>query len=179
MGYAIEVYFDENSEKKLIEYWRLLHQYGHSSYMYECGGHPHIAFAVLDEGIEDIDSFKKIMIDYFSEIEPFELLFSILGLFPTVEGVSFIAPKVSAQLLEYHSGLYNKLCDNGYKKWFNDYYKPDVWIPHCTMTIQTDVKNQIEGLELLRSVFKPFKVQVKKVGLIEFNPIKYLEVMEL
>ncbi|GKX30908.1 2'-5' RNA ligase [Vallitalea longa] len=179
MGYAIEVFFDKTSEEKLIEYWRLLHQHGYSSYMYENGGHPHIAFAVFDDDIKDINNFKKIIREYYKGIKSFEILFSYLGLFTTDEGVSFIAPKISLQLLEYHKRFYNKICENGYDEWFNDYYKPDVWIPHCTMTIQTNVRNQMKGLDLLRSVFKPFKAQVERVALIEFYPIKYLEVIEL
>lgn len=179
MGYAVEVYFDKASEDKLMEYWRLLHQQGYSSYMYKHGGHPHIAFAVFDDNIRDIDNLKKIMVEYFMGVKPFDILFSNLGLFPTDEGVCFIAPKVSSQLLECHTGFYDKLCDYGYDEWFNEYYKPDVWIPHCTMTIKTDVRNQMMGLDLLRSVFKPFRAQIERVALVEFYPIKYLEVMEL
>ncbi len=179
MGYAIEVNFDKKSEDMLIEYWRLLCQNNISSYMYKNGAHPHIAFAVFDEKTIDISRLKNIMNDYFSRIEPFEVIFSYLGLFPTNEGVGFIAPKVSQQLLEYHQGFYNEICDNGYDAWFNDYYKPDVWIPHCTMTINTTNNNQMKGIELLRNTFKPFKAKITRVSLVEFFPSKYLEVIEL
>lgn len=175
MGYAVEIIFDNESQNKFIDYWKLLYQSGCSSYMYEHGGNPHITFGLFNNNLENISILKEIIFKCFNNIEPFNLTFSTLGLFPFDEGVSFIAPKVSLQLLTLHNNFYKEICKNGLDKYFVEIYKPKHWIPHCTMTIQTNKENQIEGLRLLRDVFKPFDAQVRKIVLIKFFPIQILE----
>lgn len=179
MGYAIEILFDNESQNKFIDYWKLLYQSECSSYMYEHGGNPHISLGVFNDNIKDIDMLEKITIEYFNNIKSFELNFSTLGLFPFDEGVSFIAPKVSLQLLTLHSNFYKEICKNGLDKYFLKIYKPKYWIPHCTMTIQTNKENHIKGIRLLRDIFKPFKAQVTKVVLIKFFPIQVIKTIEL
>ncbi|WP_066503441.1 2'-5' RNA ligase family protein [Abyssisolibacter fermentans] len=179
MGYGLEIYFDKESENKLINLWKELHDNGFSSFMYKYGEHPHISFGVFDDDLQDVKHLKQLVIDYFNNIPQFELTLSTLGMFAGNSGVSFISPKITKQLLDYHEKFYNKLCDNGYNKWFDEYYNPENWIPHCTMTFKTTPENQMKSLELLDSLFKPFTARVEKVAFIEFYPVKYIEVVEL
>lgn len=178
MGYAVELLFDEKSEAELLRFWQVLHEHDICSYMYTSGGKPHIALAVFDSGI-DIVALQRVFAGFFANTQGFRLLLSSLGIFPGDEGVSFVAPKVSMALLQLHEDLYSTMCMHGLEKYCWEYYKPDFWIPHCTMTINTGRENQIRGMELIRDSFSPMEVAVVSANLVEFPPVHIIEGIRL
>ncbi|WDV47157.1 2'-5' RNA ligase family protein [Clostridiaceae bacterium M8S5] len=184
MGYAVELCFDEKSKLKIKHLWEQLHTNHLSSYLINNGGEPHICLAVFDDNTQNIEYLRKVIVDFFKTTQRFELMLTNIGIFPTNFGISFIAPKVTKQLLNLHENFYEVLLENGYDRWFNEYYKPKNWIPHCTLTYNINRQKLLKSLELLTVLFTPFTATIEKISLIEFYPvaddvIKYIEVIEL
>jgi hypothetical protein len=107
MGYAEELYFDKISEETIRDMWKALYDKDISKYMYESNSRPHITLAVYDENINDFDLFVKSIKDFVKETVVFKLNLSNIGMFNTEEGIVFIQPKVTYQLLHLYV--------NGYK----------------------------------------------------------------
>lgn len=49
MGYAVEMFFDEDSENRIRQFFKLLYDLGLAKTMYELESRPHISLAVYSE----------------------------------------------------------------------------------------------------------------------------------
>ena len=85
--------------------------------MLEGGYRPHISLAVYDGEAIDVENLRQNLIAYANSTQPFELVLSNLGLFPTEEGVIFLGVTVTQKLMKIHANfiiLSNhlpKICD--------------------------------------------------------------------
>lgn len=179
MGYSVELYFDEFAENKLRELWKELCDLGISKFMHECGGRPHIALMVFDKDDCDVKLLRKTIKDFFSKKDAFELIFSSMGIFPGEEGVTFVGIKPTATLLDIQQDYFNKIKDLSIIAQLWEYYTPEYWVPHCTMTIGTTAEEQLMAIDLLRKQFRNFKATVESVALVEFYPYKLIDEIKL
>lgn len=180
MGYAVELSFDKISENKMIKYWEELYRKSISSHMYESGSRPHIALAVFNDNIKEVNALNEYVQMYFNNMNKFKILFSSIGLFPTDEGVSFLSPKVTIDLLQLHEGFYKSIYNNvDLRDNYWGYYKPDVWVPHCTMTINNDRAMQIRGVDLISRKFETIEATVESVSLLKFYPANQMTEIKL
>jgi 2'-5' RNA ligase len=128
---------------------------------------PHIAFAVFSE--VQINELRGLLKEFTAKQSTIDLNLSYIGTFPTDEGVVFLAPKVSAELLDVHKNLHKLFSNYSFseKQW--DYYKPELWVPHCTMAIKVSESKALEALKYLKSVHKPQKLILEKMLVLEYN----------
>lgn len=69
MGYAVELYFDSQTEKGVWDLRHTLVEQGISSTLGDLGDRPHISLAVFPD--VDCDGLIVLTKDYAGEIEPF------------------------------------------------------------------------------------------------------------
>ena len=60
-----------------------------------------------------------------------------------------------------------------------DYYKPQAWYPHCTLSIETPTEAIPGVLGQILKVFNPIDVTIKSIGIVSLDPINYLFEKEL
>jgi 2'-5' RNA ligase len=168
MGYAIGLNLSKNNAARVIRLWERLARESINSVMLNVGAQPHISLAVL----ADLDPAQlREDLHRFAEFtRPLSVVLSYAGTFPTAEGVVFLAPIVTHELLEVHGRLHQVLRDRGLE--CVEYYRPGQWVPHCTVAIDVPPEKIAAALELsVRSeAFGP--VEMDEVSLVEFPPVR-------
>ena len=179
MSYSVELYFNECGENKLKELWKELYDLGISRFMHESGSRPHIALAVFDEEECDLKILKKSFKSTFTNTHEIDLIFSSIGIFPSEEGVTYVGIKPTIDLLEIHATYMNNIKNLSIVAQLWEYYTPEYWVPHCTMTIETTAEEQLMAIDVLRKRFRNFQVTVKSVALVKFYPYKVIDEIKL
>lgn len=95
--------------------------------------------------------------------------FAAVGTFPGKEGVVFLAPVVSSELLALHRTFHEQLLQLGQRSW--EYYLPGRWIPHCTVGLGLAGSSLSEAIALCRSSTALGPFGIRELGLIEFRPV--------
>ncbi len=166
MPYAVELLFDEEGEARVRRIWEALKAAGLGAYMVESGSIPHITLAVYDSPstsdtgnlsrIAEIRFFKRLG-EFAARWAPFAVNFGSVGAFPQ-SGTVFLAPIPSEDLLMIHRHFHCSFDDfeaNGWK-----YYKPSLWVPHCTLSANAEDSAVPEVIRLVLGKFRPFRLRL-------------------
>jgi 2'-5' RNA ligase len=167
MGYAVEMYLDPAAEERVRSVWNELKSAGLDSTMLDIGARPHLSLAVFDD--VETPSLCALVEDFAASVVGFSSMFAAVGTFPGDEGVVFLAPAVSSELLALHRSLHERLVRLGQRSW--SYYLPGRWVPHCTVGLGLTGSSLAEAISVCRrsAAFGPF--EVRELGLIEFAPV--------
>jgi 2'-5' RNA ligase len=93
-------------------------------------GSPHIS--LIPTTLEDRDGVIARMSERFENQPAIEIVFSHLGLFPG--RVMFLGVTPSEVLITMHQQVYDASVPGPQAPWI-DLYKPDKWVPHCTLSM--------------------------------------------
>lgn len=175
MGYAVELYFDSQTEKSVWDLRHTLIERGVPSTISDLGDRPHISLAVFSNvACDDLISLTK---EFAGTTEPFNFRLSAIGTFPTDENVLFLSPVVTNQLLNLHQDFHKQLAKAGLTP--SSYYIPTNWIPHCSVEMNIPDEQFSKAVEICKNAFKPLLGQFQEIGVIEFRPIKHLATWSL
>jgi 2'-5' RNA ligase len=168
MGYAIELNLSEDSAARVVEVWKSLAEAGINSAMLDLRAQPHISLAVLAH--LDPEMLREDLRQFAEVTPPLQVVLDSAGAFPTAEGVVFLAPAVTQELLEVHGRFHGVLRDREVE--CQAYYWPGKWVPHCTvaMGVAPDKIGAALALCLQSDAFGP--VEIDEVSLIEFLPVR-------
>ena len=176
MIYALEMFFDINTERKIMNYYTDIKENGISSYLLDIENIPHITIGVFND--IDLDRTNETLKVYCSKIEKFKIRFGSIGIFTQPKSCVFIAPDITGKFIELHKSLhqaFNYCFAQGF-----EYYLPDKWIPHCAVDISNDINVVCRSTEYLIKTFKPFEALITHIGWVEVQkPIKILDQIEL
>ena len=176
MGYAVELYFDPGSESAVRRIWSgIADEFGLST-MSTSGVRPHVSLAVYSDDV-DRRSFPQKLLAFAKSLAPFEFQLDSVGTFPTAEGVVFLAPVVTSELLASHERFHTAFSKYGGSS--STYYLPGSWVPHCT--VATDLTDTEIG-EVVKHCwehFRPIRGQFQEMGLIEFRPVRELATFKI
>lgn len=169
MGYAIELFYDDASERAVRDIWDGLGTALGQPSLSELGARPHVSLAVYGDGL-DTSGFPGRLLEFARSIDPFDFVLSSLGTFAGREGVVFLAPVVTQRLLEVHARFHEVFSkhDNAGM----GYYLPGNWVPHCTVAIDLPAAEVTDAIAYGREVFQPISGQFLEIGLVEFRPVK-------
>ena len=168
MGYAVELYIDAQMEAAVRGLWQTLADRGVTSLMPELGARPHISLTVFD-ALYPPDVHDELQ-NFATEVAPIPLQFSAVGIFPTAEGVVFLAPVVTPRLLDVHAAFHARMAALGLPSL--SYYRPGNWVPHCTVAINLPADQIPAAVAICKAapVFRAFSLV--GLDLIEFRPVK-------
>lgn len=169
MPFAVELYFDEASTACIREWWQRLGEIGFSS-MIDCGARPHVSLAVCEQ--IDMPAATALVGDFAAKAASFELSLASCGLFHGDPAVLFLAPKVTASLLDWHARFHEVFPSVATGLW--THYLPVHWVPHCTLATRIPKERIGVALDGIRGVELPLQCQVTSVGLVELRPVKLL-----
>jgi 2'-5' RNA ligase len=171
MGYAVLLYFDEQTEWHILELRQTLIEASIPSLMNKMGDRPHISLAGFS-GVEG-DSLISVVQEFANGRHPFSIQLSAIGLFPTKENVLFLSPVPTIQLLTCHQEFHQRLAKS--KLVSSPYYAPESWVPHCTVEMNIPDEQLQRAIEYCIKAFTPIVGQFQEMGVIEYWPIKPLE----
>ena len=166
MPYSIELQFNTHSNRQIQRIVDLLMKEKVNNVTIEQNIIPHLTLAVYDaldinETINNLDSLK-------SKYKAFNLKLSGIGLFPSDEPSLFLIPKVTVELLTLHKYI----CElfELYKNSQWQYYKPENWIPHCSVALYLSKKKMFDAINIVLKDFQPSILRIDKIVLTEFFP---------
>jgi 2'-5' RNA ligase len=176
MGYAIVLFFGPPTCQRIEDLRNGISQAAGLPASGNGRSRPHITLAVFDL-LEPFEPGIRILERFSRTVFPFDIKLESVGWFPTAEGVMFLSPVVTRHLLDVHESLHRLLDEEGLIS--QSYYRPGKWVPHCTIAAGLPPYAAMMALnEILRS--KVFGwVALSEVGLVEFDPIKYLSTFPL
>ncbi len=167
VGYAVELYFDAALTTEIRALWATIHT--------TCGGgavgvHPHISLAVVETA--QPENLSQLVKTFAQQNGPLSIMLDAIGTFPGAEGVVYLVPVVTLDLLELHRDFHQQLATHALTSY--PYYRPGQWIPHCTVGIQLPPEKIAAAIDLCRasSVFQ--RGDLWAISLIELPAVREL-----
>ena len=167
MSYAVECYLDDAASETINALRTLFKK---NKITIDEGTSPHISLAIYDE--IDPELFSERIKDFSEVFSSFSFNFMNFGIFPTMESVLFMAPKVSDELLFFHSEFHKQF--KPFSRNLSEYYSPEYWVPHCTIGIYLNKKQIRKAIGLLREIELPMKAEIREIGVNQFPPNREL-----
>ncbi len=166
MPYAVELHFDDESRAALVTLSTQVHVTCGGMDLVAAGGAPHVSLALFDR--LDPGQLQPLLMIFATQVAPFPLHFAAIGTFPGDQGVLYLAPVVTLQLLTRHRDFHAQLTAAGLSS--NALYQPNRWVPHCTIGFRLPVAALGNGVDLCRAASWPTTVLVSAIRLIAFFP---------
>ena len=170
MGFAVEVYFDQKTEKSLRDLRKVLTDAGVRPVLDEIGDRPHISLAVFSQ--VDVDVLLEELEKFAGETRQMPITLSAIGAFATADAVLFLTPAITQELMDVHWDFHQMLADQ--KMYPHAYYQPDRWVPHSTVAQNVQEGMVGSAFDVLRKSFKPISGQLVEMGLVRFRPVESL-----
>ncbi|RYD04910.1 hypothetical protein N752_12040 [Desulforamulus aquiferis] len=175
MTYAVNFYFNKEAESYITDIWAALDKLGKGKCLICYNGRPHITLAIYrDLNLQAAKERLKLLA---RDVDPFKLTFLQIGIFPNNKGTIFLSPNLTDDLFQIHRNFHAMFKDHEDQSW--DYYKPQSWYPHCTLSTETSEEAIPNVLEQLLKEFSPLEVTIKAIGIVSLDPIDYLFEIEL
>lgn len=176
MDYAILLHFDKNSEARIFDLWKEAAKCSGDPYLIDSGLRPHITLAIFED--TDIQSFCSKLEIFSKQIKKFKLNLGSIGTFASSQGVLFLSPIMTDELIEHHKGFYKFF--EGELDGINSYYMPNNWVPHCSISINNTIETFITIFKRTMEIFEPFDIEIREISIIESKPIiKYIKSFEI
>jgi hypothetical protein len=166
MPYAIELFFDQQTESIIRGLWQAIAAAGIRSAMIEVGYRPHVSLAVCDD--LDVEGLHDPLTAFASSLSPFDLTFPTIGMFTRPEGVLFLGVTVTESLLALHR-TFNHIVQP-YTSTLRSYYCVDRWVPHCTLAFGLERADLLVAAGACPSIELPLYATVRGIGISDVSP---------
>ncbi len=166
MACDICLFLDTETENKIRRTWSILRTRGFSSPLLRSGGKPHLTLAIwenMDQNIilDDLEDFARTH-------RAFPVTFSSIATFGPESGTVFLGPVFTPPLIIVHDQLY-RIFDE-VKELSAGLYRPDSWVPHCSLTLGLPPEDVPEALNICMDIINlPIKGWIKEIGLLTFD----------
>jgi 2'-5' RNA ligase len=170
MSYPVVIYFDPATEARLTALRASLPPLASDEAREALQVRPHVTLAGWEE--LDVDPFVAGLQTFAARTGPVSVHLGAVGIFPGDEGVVFIAPRVTAGLLQLHAGFHARL--GAFGSGPNAYCTLDTWIPHSTVAMYLTDAELRAVVQACRSsdVFGP--ARLVEIALLEYPPVRQL-----
>jgi hypothetical protein len=144
---ALELYFDSAATRRIRGLWDAMEDAGVPSLrdLTHRRHRPHLSLAVAESLDADI---VVAALDGLEFAPPLPLTFDHLGQF--LGRVLWLGPTPSRSLLVHHAAVYARLSAAGIE--VAGQYRPDSWVPHCTLSMRVPLTRLTEAIRLCLDV---------------------------
>jgi 2'-5' RNA ligase len=136
---------------------------------------PHVTLAACST--LDVEGFQSLLAAVSVRTSPVATTFASLGVFPTGEGVIFLAPTVSRELLDLQLQVIKDLQDISAQ--IEPYWLPGQWVPHCTLAAGISPEVISTAMERALKTLRPINASLVRLSLVEINSPRRLYAFEL
>jgi 2'-5' RNA ligase len=130
---------------------------------------PHITLAIYPCIGED--QLRDVLRQVFSDQGPILLRFHRLCYFERPNLVFWVAPELCKPLMRVHAAIH-KLIDPASCE---VHYRPDNWVPHCTLATHVTAPNREEAITLANEPIEAFDVTFDWADCVRFPPVRVIE----
>jgi hypothetical protein len=166
MPYAIELFFDPQTDSIIRGLWQNIADAGVRSVMIEARYSPHVSLAVCDD--LDVDGLHDPLAAFARSLSPFDLVFPNIGMFIRPEGVLFLGVTVTEWLLALHQQFVHIIAPH--TSTLRSYYCVDRWVPHCTLAFGLERGDLLDAARACFGVELPLYATVRGIGISDVSP---------
>lgn len=172
MQYAIELYFDKNTEDSLLRLANRIGEEKLSTGFLSWKSRPHLTLGCFN----DVDEAEATaLLECFAyEHQPMTADIESVGMF-TDTRVIFAQPVMTAEMYQLQRELYD--CFAAYDTTGWEWYRPDAWTPHCTLALLASDGEEafLQASQLVLREFQKTVGQFTAVGLVKVtHPVEEL-----
>ena len=153
MQYAIELFFDENTEKEIKTL---------------------ACFNDVDE-----ERCKELLNEFASEQNAIDVTLASVGMFVDTK-VVFLSPVMTSKMYDIQRKLHEKMSEFDTKGF--EWYCPDNWVTHCTVAMLSEATNDefYEACNLILREFTKTYGKFNRIGLVRLtHPVQEMYTLQL
>jgi 2'-5' RNA ligase len=163
--FAIEMCFDEESDRRVRAVWQRIADAGLPQPMLELpGAKPHVSLTAL-ERLADPGAFAARLAELAASEPPLAIRMASAATFATAEGVLYLGVVATRELLELHARFYAHF--ERELQSANPWYRPSQWVPHCTLSLGLTGHQIGAALESCLVGVLPLDATLESVELVE------------
>jgi 2'-5' RNA ligase len=175
MAFGILLYFDPVTQQRITAIQDLLTQRGVPPIPAHLRTRPHISLGLFEGPFPG--RLTGQIRRFAQDTAGIGVGFGSIGMFPTQEGVVFLTPIVTNQLLHLHKRLYQEVALSGYET--EQSYLPGKWVPHCTLAIRLSAEEIHTAIDICREEQVYMNGQISEIGGIEYPPMQEVGTFKL
>lgn len=163
--YAIELYFDVETQNALTDMWQRLSL--HLSLKPHCASRgyvPHISLLVAAS--LDPERVVPVVRDFARQNRPLEVSLSHFGIFNNVASSLWLGPTQVTELRRLHAEICSRSNTLGVD--WSRHYLPEFWVPHCSLLADRAFDACVRGLSLCGDISLPLVGRLESVALVDF-----------
>lgn len=177
MQYAIELYFDRETERRLNELAKKVAEEKISTKFLEWKTRPHLTLACWND-VEEAECIEKLRL-FAGNHSAMPAQIDSVGMFPDTKTI-FVSPVMNRGMYQFQQELHESMSDFDAKGW--EWYCPDRWVPHCTMALtrEDDEDAFFRASKLLLRKFQKMSGKFVSIGLVKITfPVEEIFTIDL
>ena len=177
MQYAIELYFDKETEEKLLALSRRVAEAKLSTKFLEWKTRPHLTLACFN----DVDEVRcaELLGRFAASRLPLPAYIGSVGMFNDTRTI-FASPIMNEGMYRFHRELHEALKDFDTAGW--EWYLPGRWAPHCTLALTRDDAEDAfyRASDLILHAFQKMRGSFVALGLVKVSfPVEEIRTFSL
>ena len=162
MHHVVQLFFGPEAEEQIRSVWHSFAEEGISRQALDSNGRPHVTVmsSVPYAGASVMEDFVSLA----NSVEPFEVTFSHIGIFPGKEPVLFLGVTHTVALRTLHQRFFDLISPVAEVFEFS---KPDSFVFHCTLGFLLRSQDLPRAVELAYAAPLPTKAMVNGFGVVE------------
>jgi len=166
--YALTLRLESSAAARVERLWQALAEAGEDS-MLRLGYAPHLTLALLPDSVAAAELERAAFAGAASR-RAVPLRFGALGVFPGRPAVTWLAPIVTAALLECQRSL----CADLAPLPIEPHYRPEAWMPHVTLSQGGSLASAVILAKVEAAWPGPFEGWAERLELVRFPPVQVL-----
>lgn len=172
MLYAIELYFDKETEQSLLNLAKEVADKNLSTKFLEWKTRPHLTLGCFHD-VEEQKCARQLE-GFAKNHEPIAVCLASVGMFVDTRAI-FASPVITEHMYRLQRELHE--CLTGYDTTGWEWYCPDNWVPHCTLAMTGEDEEDVfyQASDLILHKFKKIWGSFVSVGLVKVTfPVEEL-----
>lgn len=177
MQYAIELFYDNETEKKLFDLAKRIADEKISTKFLEWKTRPHLTLACFNN-VDETQCIKQLRAFALSH-KVMPAYIGSVGMFNDTKTV-FVSPMMNSDMYQFQRELHEHLKDFDANGW--EWYCPNRWVPHCTiaLTREDDSEAFFKASDLLLRNFEKMSGEFVAIGLVKITfPVEEIFTIKL
>ena len=166
MQYAIELYYDKETEEQLFALAKKIADEKISTKFLEWKTRPHLTLACFNDVDENYCIEKLRGFAQNHKVMPAHI--ASVGMFNDTKTI-FVSPIMNSIMYQFQRELHEELNDFDSNGW--GWYLPDRWVPHCTIALTGDDESEAFFLasDILLHEFRKISGEFVAIGLVKIS----------
>jgi len=177
MQYAVELYYDKGTEKKLFDLAQRIADEKISTKFLEWKTRPHLTLACFND-VDEVQCIEQLK-TFAQNYKAMPAYIGSVGMFNNTKTV-FVSPVMNSGMYQFHRELHEHLKNFDSNGW--EWYCPNRWVPHCTIALTSEDESEafFKASDLLLREFKQMKGEFAAIGLVKVTfPVDEICTVEL